>query len=429
MKEYKKYTKVKILEDGTPVRLENKSKKSNYVKKNFVKKYISKVNGKYIYPKGYFKKFYTPVKKGPTFLSGKSKKMFKKNGKYYYYNKLKPSEFFGPPPPLILLPAPTKIFLLPAPVELPLPIKQGQRGPLSFGYYYRNVEKVLQKIKDKRKLINSKRPPLDLICKYCDKPFSLPGMNKKGFKKRPNKYCSSVCEHRSKRKNKLIPKWLYNYYIDKKLYHHVVAFKQSKYSIFSPKRRAVFGLKNFNIWTIFVGVYDKRFGWFWNPKCFWRKKFKWLDNYKRQSSKQNRKNFIKIYSKSENFRKNVRKWQKKQPKDTNYNISIALRRSIIGALKRQKIRKHRKTEELLGTDRQTARKHIESLFQPGMNWKNHGVGHGKWHIDHIIPCASFDLKCPVQQLACCHYKNLQPLWAIDNIKKGAKLDYHGLKSG
>ena len=427
MKEYKKYTRVKILEDGTPVRLENKSKKSNYVKKNFVKKYISKVNGKYIYPKGYFKKYYTPVKKGPTFLSGKSKKMFKKNGKYYYYNKLKPSEFFGPPPPLILLPAPTKIFLLPAPVELPLPIKQGQRGPLSFGYYYRNVEKVLQKIKDKRKLINSKRPPLDLICEYCDKPFSLPGMNKKGFKTRPNKYCSSVCEHRSKRKNKLIPKWLYNYYVDKKLYHYVVAFKQSKYSIFSPKRRALFGLKNFNIWTIFVGVYDKRFGWFWNPKCFWRKKFKWLDDYKRQSSEQNRKNFIKIYSKSEKCRKSVRKWQKKQPKDTNYNISNALRRSIIGALKRQQIRKHRKTEELLGTDRETARKHIESLFQPGMNWKNHGLGHGKWHIDHIIPCASFDLKCPVQQLACCHYKNLQPLWAIDNIKKGAKLDYHGLE--
>ena len=427
MKEYKKYTRVKILEDGTPVRLENKSKKSNYVKKNFVKKYISKVNGKYIYPKGYFKKYYTPVKKGPTFLSGKSKKMFKKNGKYYYYNKLKPSEFFGPPPPLILLPAPTKIFLLPAPVELPLPIKQGQRGPLSFGYYYRNVEKVLQKIKDKRKLINSKRPPLDLICGYCDKPFSLPGMNKKGFKTRPNKYCSSVCEHRSKRKNKLIPKWLYNYYVDKKLYHYVVAFKQSKYSILSPKRRALFGLKNFNIWTIFVGVYDKRFGWFWNPKCFWRKKFKWLDDYKRQSSEQNRKNFIKIYSKSEKCRKSVRKWQKKQPKDTNYNISNALRRSIIGALKRQQIRKHRKTEELLGTDRETARKHIESLFQPGMNWKNHGLGHGKWHIDHIIPCASFDLKCPVQQLACCHYKNLQPLWAIDNIKKGAKLDYHGLE--
>ena len=421
MKEYKKYTKVKILEDGTPVRLENKSKKSNYVKKNFVKKYISKVNGKYIYPKGYFKKFYTPVKKGPTFLSGKSKKMFKKNGKYYYYNKLKPSEFFGPPPPLILLPAPTKIFLLPAPVELPLPIKQGQRGPLSFGYYYRNVEKVLQKIKDKRKLINSKRPPLDLICKYCDKPFSLPGMNKKGFKTRPNKYCSSVCEHRSKRKNKLIPKWLYNYYIDKKLYHHVVAFKQSKYSIFSPKRRAVFGLKNFNIWTIFVGVYDKRFGWFWNPKCFWRKKFKWLDNYKKESSKQNRKQYVLVHSKSEKHKKWVKEWQKRQPKDSNYVITNKLRKSVLHALLRGKNKKNTKTKILLGTDYKTARAHIESLFQPGMTWENHGIGWDKWHIDHIIPCSSFDLKCPVQQLACCHYKNLQPLWQKDNYEKRDKI--------
>tara|TARA_R100000322_G_scaffold167798_1_gene136305 strand:+ start:97 stop:1371 length:1275 start_codon:yes stop_codon:yes gene_type:complete len=424
MKEYKKYTRVKILEDGTPVRLENKSKKNNYVKKNFVKKYISKVNGKYTYPKGYFKKYYTPVKKGPTFLSGKNKKMFKKNGKYYYYNKFKPSDFLGPPAPPILLPAPTKIFLLPAPVELPPPIKQGQRGPLSFGYYYRNVENVLQKIKDRRKFINSKRPPLNLICEYCEKPFSLPGMNKKGFKTRAIKYCSSVCEKRSKRKNKLIPKWLYNFYIDKKLYHYVVAFKQSKYSIFSPKRRALFGLKNFNIWTIFiVGVYDKRLGWFWNPRCFWRKKFKWLDDYKIKSSEKNRKNYVKIYSKSENHKKNIKNWQQKQSKDSNFRIALALRSSVVGALKRQGVRKNRKTEALLGTTKVEARKYIESLFKPGMTWENHG----EWHLDHIIPCASFDLKCPVQQLACCYYKNLQPLWAIDNMKKGAKLNYHGLK--
>ena len=350
-------------------------------------------------------------------MSGKNKKMFKKNGKYYYY------KFFGPPAPPILLPAPTKIFLPPAPVELLPPIKQGQRGPLSFGYYYRNVEKVLQKIKDRRKFINSKRPPLNLICEYCEKPFSLPGMNKKGFKTRAIKYCSSVCEKRSKRKNKLIPKWLYNFYIDKKLYHYVVAFKQSKYSIFSPKRRALFGLKNFNIWTIFVGVYDKRLGWFWNPRCFWRKKFKWLDDYKIKTSEKNRKNYVKIYSKSENHKKNIKNWQQKQSKDSNFRIALALRASVVGALKRQGVRKNRKTEALLGTTKVNARKYIESLFKPGMTWENHG----EWHLDHIIPCASFDLKCPVQQLACCYYKNLQPLWAIDNMKKGAKLDYHGLE--
>ena len=52
-----------------------------------------------------------------------------------------------------------------------------------------------------------------------------------------------------------------------------------------------------------------------------------------------------------------------------------------------------------------------------MNWNNHG----EWHLDHIKPCASFDLKCPVQQLACFNYNNLQPLWASENMSKGAKI--------
>ena len=173
----------------------------------------------------------------------------------------------------------------------------------------------------------------------------------------------------------------------------------------------------------FVGVYWKRHGWFWNPKCFWRKKFKWLNNYKIKKSEENRINYVKIYSKSKRHKQWIKNWQKKQPKDSNFKIANALRDSIVGALKRQGVRKHRKTEELLGTNKVTARKHIESLFKPGMTWKNHG----QWHIDHKIPCASFYLKCPVQQLACCYYKNLQPLWAIDNIKKGAKLDYNEFK--
>jgi hypothetical protein len=64
--------------------------------------------------------------------------------------------------------------------------------------------------------------------------------------------------------------------------------------------------------------------------------------------------------------------------------------------------------------------YIESLFVDGMTWGNYGF-HG-WHFDHIRPLASFDLTDPEQQKACFHYTNLQPLWAKDNMLKGAKWD-------
>ena len=46
--------------------------------------------------------------------------------------------------------------------------------------------------------------------------------------------------------------------------------------------------------------------------------------------------------------------------------------------------------------------------------------YGLWHVDHIIPCASFDLTDPKQQKICFHWSNLQPLKAIDNLKKGTR---------
>ena len=61
-----------------------------------------------------------------------------------------------------------------------------------------------------------------------------------------------------------------------------------------------------------------------------------------------------------------------------------------------------------------------------MTWDNHGngwYGNGmnQWHIDHIIPCASFDLSKEEEQYRCFHYTNLQPLWAYDNLSKGNKI--------
>lgn len=59
--------------------------------------------------------------------------------------------------------------------------------------------------------------------------------------------------------------------------------------------------------------------------------------------------------------------------------------------------------------------HLESLFQPGMTWENYG--RRGWHIDHVLPCAAFDLTKPEEQRKCFHWSNLQPLWASDNCRK------------
>jgi len=62
--------------------------------------------------------------------------------------------------------------------------------------------------------------------------------------------------------------------------------------------------------------------------------------------------------------------------------------------------------------------HLESLFQPGMTWDNWSMA--GWHIDHIKPLCSFDLTDPTQFKQACHYTNLQPLWAKDNLAKIAE---------
>lgn len=92
-------------------------------------------------------------------------------------------------------------------------------------------------------------------------------------------------------------------------------------------------------------------------------------------------------------------------------VYSALRRMLKG----YKISKTSIYKEI-GYSSKELRLHIESLFKPGMTWKNHG----KWHLDHVIPlskfdCTDFELVKEANQL-----KNLQPLWARDNLKKSNK---------
>lgn len=72
----------------------------------------------------------------------------------------------------------------------------------------------------------------------------------------------------------------------------------------------------------------------------------------------------------------------------------------------------------LGCSIDEFRIYLESKFQPGMSWDNHAID--GWHIDHIIPLASFNLSDYEQLKLACHYTNMQPMWWRKNLSKGKK---------
>lgn len=106
---------------------------------------------------------------------------------------------------------------------------------------------------------------------------------------------------------------------------------------------------------------------------------------------------------------------KKYKLDKNYRIGKLLRTRLWSALKNNQKSDH--TLNLLGCSIDELKAHLEMQFEPGMTWDNLGKGEGKWQIDHIIPCSYFDLTKEENQRICFNYRNLQPLWAKDNLEK------------
>ncbi len=115
------------------------------------------------------------------------------------------------------------------------------------------------------------------------------------------------------------------------------------------------------------------------------------------------------------IRRNVQYERQRYKTDLNYRIKKRLQGRINQALKNKS--KTLRTVQLLGCSVQQFIEHIEKLFKLGMNWDNYG----EWHIDHIIPCYVFNLIDINQQKKCFNFKNLQPLWAIENRQKSNKM--------
>lgn len=117
--------------------------------------------------------------------------------------------------------------------------------------------------------------------------------------------------------------------------------------------------------------------------------------------------------KAASSRRHQRLWNESVPYKITFNCRRRIREAIAGN------DKHGNLYELVGCSMEELKLHLEKQFKDGMCWANYGRGKGKWSIDHISPCAAFDMSCPEQQKKAFHYSNLQPLWYEQNSSKGS----------
>lgn len=128
----------------------------------------------------------------------------------------------------------------------------------------------------------------------------------------------------------------------------------------------------------------------------------------REKRKQNR------IARREEIRKYDREYGKtRRQDDVNFRILGNLRNRIRLAIRN----KSESTKDLLGCSLDEFKAHLQAQFTPEMNWENYG---SYWSIDHIIPCAAFDLTDPEQQKKCFHWTNCQPLTKSQNSIKSGK---------
>ena len=152
--------------------------------------------------------------------------------------------------------------------------------------------------------------------------------------------------------------------------------------------------------------------------------------YKQRNSDEVKKSFKKWYNKPENkkrvidskktdkFKRYLNKYRtKRRLEDPGFKAISNLRSGLNKLFSRKpSMNKNLSTLKLIGCSREELKIHLEKQFRPGMNWENYN--YNGWHIDHIIPLSTAKSFEEIVEKKLMHYTNLQPLWRLDNQKKG-----------
>ena len=134
-----------------------------------------------------------------------------------------------------------------------------------------------------------------------------------------------------------------------------------------------------------------------------------------EANKEKKNAYMKVYREANKDNINSRRRNRKKTNPL-FKLKCNLRARTYLAFKSKGYKKESKTAKTLGASYKIVKKHLERQFTDGMNWENYG----EWHVDHIIPLASANTKDELINL--CHFRNLQPLWAADNLSKGCRIE-------
>lgn len=167
-----------------------------------------------------------------------------------------------------------------------------------------------------------------------------------------------------------------------------------------------------------------------NPDYGARNTAKWRIDFPERATESSKKYAQKHAAKIAAYQKRYRNLKKEELRladrkrkslryktDPWFRAREHLRNRISEAIRESGWGKRSKTAELIGCSWEKLKAHLESLFTAGMSWENYGA----WHVDHSTPCKAFNLCELEEQKRCMNWQNLQPLWAVDNLRKGAKI--------
>jgi hypothetical protein len=141
---------------------------------------------------------------------------------------------------------------------------------------------------------------------------------------------------------------------------------------------------------------------------------KWRVGYLEKNAQKNRDR-VREWRKENKEKRNLNDKNRRKV-DSLFKLTQYVRNRTMFYLKKMNIDKENKTFEIVGCSPEFLKEHIEKQFSEGMSWDLMGK---HIHIDHIKPLSSAKTEGELYKL--CHYTNLQPLWAEENLRKSNKI--------